>query len=886
MNPGNLRQRILITYSLFVVCSALITALAILGISFNPGSPILPGLSPARLLLASILAIIIILFSGLTIKAGKNGDWAKQIWERLLGPGGRGAVTLSITAAGLIVGWIGWFLPAYRTGSFSDYFTNLHPLFIWMTVTSAPALPIILIERYGFHWPELKSSLATQNPIFKAGGLALILFALIWAGVGWSGIGLHTPEDYWYGAGVPVLGVQVCFALVIGAVALWMKKFSIKKFDLIAFLLIWLVSAILWSQTPLKQSFFLPGPYFPNNQFYPNSDSVLFDTGGQFALIGQGFLNGQFFDRALYMGFLFFLHMLAGQNYERLLAIQAAIFAIFPALMYLLGKSVHSRALGFTVATLIMLRGINAISVTTFIDTADPKMMLTDFPTAIGVLVLALLMTKWLEKPSENWQIALWIGAILGLTFMLRTNALVLIPFIMLFGLLGFGLKWKKWLIGAVLIVLAMLTTTLPWDLRNHAAGAPLFDMYYARIQSVLKERYGPIPPEATPTPQGFVPDSFSPVMLSKSTTLFNPSDVGGSGLYTVASSLQQTLSCRSSVCNVISHFLHNLVTSVLILPTSPVLDDLRTTVKDSATYWQPLWDGSLSTPAGIALALNLLLIAIGIGSAWERRKLIGLAPLFMFIAYNASNGLARTSGGRYIVPMDWVAVFYFALGALQIIIWLGILFGRQTTPQSIPVTHEKPQPSRPFKFQAQTGLMILVTIFGIGSILPLSEHIYPPRYPAAVQTQIPAILQETNWVGQVGIKPSELQVFLQNPAAKVLIGRALYPRYYRGGRGEPGLDYPYLALNYDRTVFTLISPSGQNGVILASSFPPYFPHASDVIVIGCDNPTPNGARAQTIDALAVFVLNDYNVAYSRNPAAPLNCPVPEPVCDNNHNCR
>ena len=67
--------------------------------------------------------------------------------------------------------------------------------------------------------------------------------------------------------------------------------------------------------------------------------------------------------------------------------------------------------------------------------------------------------------------------------------------------------------------------------------------------------------------------------------------------------------------------------------------------------------------------ALNIFFITLGISVAWRQEKLVGLIPLAMFMFYDLSNGFARTSGGRYIVPIDWIVTIYFLIGVFQVII-------------------------------------------------------------------------------------------------------------------------------------------------------------------------------------------------------------------------
>jgi hypothetical protein len=81
--------------------------------------------------------------------------------------------------------------------------------------------------------------------------------------------------------------------------------------------------------------------------------------------------------------------------------------------------------------------------------------------------------------------------------------------------------------------------------------------------------------------------------------------------------------------------------------------------------------------------------------------------------------------------------------------------------------------------------------------------------------------------------------------------------------------------------VFVLIGPHGYQHALLPGRGINVLPNASDVIVLGCRS-IQQGFNL--VNALLV-VLPDRAIGYVRKPAAPLACPLPEPVCDTNKNC-
>ena len=51
-----------------------------------------------------------------------------------------------------------------------------------------------------------------------------------------------------------------------------------------------------------------------------------------------------------------------------------------------------------------------------------------------------------------------------------------------------------------------------------------------------------------------------------------------------------------------------------------------------------------------------------------------------MNLGYALANGIARFSSWRYNLPVDWVIYFYFAIGAIEILGGLALLFGAKPT--------------------------------------------------------------------------------------------------------------------------------------------------------------------------------------------------------------
>ncbi len=372
----------------------------------------------------------------------------------------------------------------------------------------------------------------------------------------------------------------------------------------------------------------------------------------------------------------------------------------------------------------------------------------------------------------------------------------------------------------------------------------------------VINQRYTP-----PSNPDTSLPQRFSTIALKSTQTLLTLSQR--------INPAQDSKPCDTIICFTSSHFLHNILTSALIFPTSPMLDNLRHTVKENnPPYWRQDWDGSFTTLPLVLFCANIFLITLGISIAWKKHRFRGLAPLAIFCFYGLSNAFARTSGGRYIVPIDWIITLYFLLGVFGIIASFGNTLGAKWNLFSDSFEQE-PSENKPHQKFWVKIVVILVILFGLGTLVPLSENLHPKAYETVDPAKI--LTEHEPAITKAGMDIRSIESFLKNQDARLLIGRALYPRYYEENKGEIHF-YPMIAMPFPRTTFILIGAFGEQGVILPGGIPQYFPHDSEVIAIGCKN-------ENYLDALVVIVLGDHDQLYTRSPASDLQCPLKQPVC-------
>jgi hypothetical protein len=258
----------------------------------------------------------------------------------------------------------------------------------------------------------------------------------------------------------------------------------------------------------------------------------------------------------------------------------------------------------------------------------------------------------------------------------------------------------------------------------------------------------------------------------------------------------------------------------------------------------------------------------------WVRAKRLTLLPIVVLVTYLLTNSLALTSGGRYVAPVDWIVYVFYIAGGLQLVEWFLKAMGINTETVA---TQENNASLSLLKQEIIFKLLSsLLLIFAIGTLLPISELFFKPRYQTHQPEEILARLEETGMLEQTGFSRAELLEFLSQPNAIIREGRALYPRYYPSGDGEQDRSTYYRYLDYQRLVFTLIGPYSvlAEGVVIPGFAPPVSFHATDTVVIGCWNTT---YYAPFIDAVVVFSTSSDGYVYNRAPEAPLQCPLPEP---------
>ncbi len=872
-------RRIFAGFFLLAALEGLAAVLALLWIPADPKNQLVFGLSLSRL--AIVLAVL--------AASAACGWLAWRSWTRPR----LSAAWLSGLAADwprrwapyflallLLLTWIASFLPAYHWGVFAAYYERTRPVWVWLCLLSLQALGGLLLFVYGFYPARLRQELRSRRGLLRAALIAFGLFALCLAVIRVTGLGITPDDRFWNEAGVPILALQALLVWVFcllagiflaGSAASWQPA-GMKKLDWVLCLALWLLAAVLWTQTPMEHSHFAVGPYLPNQVMYPSSDAMIYDVGGQYLLIGQGLNNHTYLEKILYMFFLGFLRLLAGQDYLRTVQLQAALLAVFPAILYLLGKEAHSRTAGLLIALMTIFREANSISSTTLIQVVNSRLMMSETPTAVGIALLVLLLVLWFRDPQRRLLFALLAGGLLGALVLIRTNSVTVLPFVLALILAGFWRSWKTWLVGSALLTAGMLLLVAPWTLDRRTPSGMTF--LEDKLHVMVVARYEPSPqPTQIPTP-----------VVETPTPLPKPTSVAAAPSPTALPAPTQTPAAQGGLAQKFTamlgfapaHFFHNYIMAVLILPLSPLYQDLSHELK--APYWKSDWRGELSAGRAFFLCLNLLALAVGLGAAWSTLRWAGLAPLVVLLAYFATNALARVSGSRYLVPVDWAIVFYYGLGLVTLTRWAALFLGLpfETPPAFAAALAPRAGGTRAWRPVLGGGALLLA----LGASLLVVEPLFPQRYPAQPDQAILDQLLQRGTLQQAGIQPQDPANLLATGGV-VARGRLLYPKYYEIHQGDACLLHRSFEgdFSYPRLVFQLIGPVSGCVILPHPYLSTPIPDGADVYVLGCYD-------GQDIQAQAIVIEGNQDTILTRSPARAWSCPLPKPACDLNRECK
>jgi len=741
--------------------------------------------------------------------------------------------------------------------------TRLSPLIFYVTVLTILAIFLLLPAQL----PALRKSIPHQIYFLT---LAIFAMLLLGWGVVWVIKWGVTPEVVGFNAmGIPILEVYVFLAWVIvllvsKGLSFWRNKHPHGKFsgrlDALLAISLYFLAAIFWRNTPAPYNWFVTQPYPPNQQPYPSSDALRYDTTAQSVLIGEGLKteNSLRTLRPLYTGTLSILHAIGGPDYQPVVDLQPFVLAIFPVILYFLGRHLHSRMAGLFLALLILFREQTAIELSDRITISHAKLLMADLPTAVVLSGFVLLVVIWLKSDKPSWKMALFSGGALGAVMLIRYESLLLIAVVGIVSLV----KWRDHFSGGVrqfaIFSFGIILIITPWIYRNwQHHGMFFFDSPDGRLTAVIERAIAvpPTEPEVTVSPKPTsVPidqatqttqENFPAEPLSKSTPeiIKTPNEIFEKAANIISDRPQAV------IISIVNHYLNSEIQSVLAMPTTFRLPDSLINFlyhKDVNRFWRnccqaigyyermPYWHswGKLPNQAILPLIGNLFLISVGITVSYWRLKWVGLFPLMAHMAFLAGIAIFRTSGGRYILPVNWILVVYYALGGIALTVWGGKILGWMNTQPGWNVAAPGYHTTQRI-WGNNRRVDVLIPIIGLlflGCVLPIYESVFPQRYTQESYQQMFSTVEQA-------LSPEKQDWFnswLSTDDAMIRFGQALYPRFLEAGSGESDKDPSVMKRNYNRLTFSLIGPQNLRVHLPLTELENGFPNGEDVFVVGC----------------------------------------------------
>ncbi len=783
-------------------------------------------------------------------------------------------------AAGIAVTLLAWVLvwsPAYQWGRFGGYRDRLLPILVWLLLAGLQFCVVVLIRARKTR--PLQSILAEDRPVIKAWGFALTVIALLVVIVAVFRVGFIPDIVYWNDVNVPLLGGQILTVVIISMLMTGLLSrygfFTDERVsgfrailpDIVVCLFIWGLAVTTWTRIDMPHSYFSPGPYPPNNEMYPFSDAATYDRAAQMAVIGEGVGThyGQYVDKPFYVGFLAVIHLLVGSRMDPVTGAQVAVFALLPVLLYLTGRKLHSRLAGVMTAGLLIFREMNNIQGTLWVLSTNSRVLMSESLVTLLLALFVFLLVSWFKERNRTLYLIGSAGA-LGLAGMVRLNPFLLAPVTILAILLVNGKEWKKGLSAAFVFTAVFMLTLLPYMMQSYDRHGKLL-FFQSTLSGVVMDQRAfyalnsPAPvtavtPEAQPT---LAPVEITPEVEEPVNETWNK--ITGVSRYASA------------------HFFHNLVDGAAIFPTGLTLESLEKTIKAPHSFWSADANGELTAGQFIMMFLALTVIALGAAAGWSRGRWAGLVPAGFMAAYSLATAAARTSGGRYFIPSDWVFLLYYAVGLSQLVIWLS---GWLTDKQAETVL--QPIGSMTFaKVAVWKPVVITIAFMVAGSVPVILDRAIPPKYTQLQKYELRSQWKQDWMLKPLGLTEQQWDSFIAQPASFIFKGRALYPRYYEQGQGEPDRFSAGRVQNFPRLVLEVIGPAGVEGMVTGvlplEKMPDALPNGADVTVLGCRGEWND-------DLLAVIIEGEDGGILLRSPGTIWTCPVTPPVCDDNRVCR
>jgi hypothetical protein len=784
-------------FSGFIAFSGLVNFILLLLVPADQKNALMLGFSSKRLAILIFLLIGITAFFIATIKLSKTSPktilWISNAFRKQ----SISAILILFFFLVLLLVWVAGFSPEYLLIDYFAIARRLLPLLIWFLSISVSMLGFCFFLNAG----ESKSTIINNQKYWRLLAVTTTALVIFFLSIAW--VYPKLTYQLWFGRySVPFLATQIFAAFVLVSLGLLIPGAFWKKIpalltnhiDLILFVSIWLISAVLWVNQPIEfmgdmssttiEQHIKPLP--PNFEIYPRKDSATYFNISESIVTGGGIYRS--IDKSLFLAFEGLNNWLAGGSFERMLNYQTILLASFPAVIYLLGRKLHSIPTGLLAASLAVMQEINGIRLMDEFPVVSSKVLLSEPFMQLWTAIIALFAFIAFKRSGKSQtKFFIILGGSLGLSALFRLNTIVIIPFIILVALIHYFQDRKIMIRSIGILFIGIFLAFSPWMTHNAIKyGDPLAFIKSKVSGVIIDRRYENIDNNSR------IGNSINPVeILGLSNGLddkvsennswkIKPPEVKASLKMDFAGLINVRLPnyINSKILNIpqifvsiLRHTLNNTITSFSILPTSINPQDLFHGSRNQR-FWGGYDVASYEGINPIIVALNLLILAIGISSAINKHRVVGLVPIAIFFGYHLSNGLAISSGNRYAQPVTWVIFFYYAIGLISISKSLLNLLRYEN--QLIEKEPDKTVPTNKWIGMAFVILCVLL----LGSTPVIADLIPANRFPITAEQQLISALniKENLKLGENSYSFGELLSSSKPNGLSVSYGRILTP--------------------------------------------------------------------------------------------------------------
>ncbi len=744
------------------------------------GTPFLFGFAKRWVLILIFPIVTALIFLILGFYARKN---AERIEKFLFSRSRTVKVLFSVFSIISIL----WAFVSYLAPSI--WFLNYRVYVEWLTPISV-ATGMIFLQFWILCWkrsgqPKIIGAiqhLFTTIPFLVAFSISIISLILI----GLTRFGIVSNQDLWKSPGIPLSGIQALFVFIGLNIAVasrgyfsWFAKLENSKvISIVVPMLLYFTAVYIWGSVQFQGDALAVKPSYPDFQPYPSKDAAYYDIGALSILQGTGIYFHGYTDKPLYMILLAILHLFTGNDYVLLQWAHIVFLGLIPVFAYFLGKNFYNPVFGILISTFLILQQRNAIELSRRIASVNAKIFATELATLLGVIFLTMVFFNWYR--SRHWQLALLLGGGIGAFSLIRLNPIFFFPVVGLMIYLFLRKQRRLWITSLLLFIGAFALVFSPWTITGtNPEGVPWF---YAKIESIIRSRIqGQIEQETYQVPP--TQTEWADISVNLFTREKNSaSDSGYGDINTGHIKRYSDLSSNSTIkfLGVASqHFAHNVVTSFLALPDSNLIEGI--VPLSQRIYWRDdnSWNGDLPLDQMKFVVINVVLVALGIAESWKHHRWGGLIPLIFFVVYDISLSSAMTSGGRYIVPINWIFFFYYGLGLFTLIEATFIGIRRQRAAETTNWITQFPG-----KLMWKPLLPTLSGLILIASLIPAANLLYPLFVKPDISQNATTLLSAQ------GVNPKADLTYLT--------GTAIYPVYDTSSNSISfSILYPDRAENY-----------------------------------------------------------------------------------------